>query len=133
VYGVGLDVLGIESTAAAGASSRRRALTSRSEPGEEVSSTVANCPTSAPRSPRCSPHTDIRLTSASTSAGAASRYCPYAEQRPKASIMSAKSLACIRSGFPAPYSSCSIVTSAAFAGPSNRAITRACGSASLRW
>jgi hypothetical protein len=39
----------------------------------------------------------------------------------------------VRSGLPAPYSSCSMVTSAVLVGLLSGGMTQACGSASLRW
>ena len=74
VNGVGLDVLAVEPRQARVRPSARSASSSLRDPGEEVISVAAKWPTAAPRWPRCNPNSDIRLTTASASAGTASMY-----------------------------------------------------------
>jgi hypothetical protein len=56
-----------------GAPSRRSAWDIRYALGAVVISAAVKWPTSAPRSPRCRPHSDIKFTSAICGAGTTSR------------------------------------------------------------
>ena len=58
-------------------------------------------------------------------------YAPYVVSSPSSSIVSANSLAWMRSGSPLPYSSAWIWTSAPFGPPYRRGSAHECGSASL--
>ena len=72
VDGVGLHVLVVEALPGGAAGQPGEGRDSRREPGELVTSIIANCPNATPRSLRCRPASDMRLTGASVAAGAAS-------------------------------------------------------------